>query len=155
MILGIGRGLGTVEYEGFRVDMNTSRERFVEYAELILDGLETGVVEADGEFITQPRREIRPRPTHSFRGRAYAASMSPEAMPIMAQLGVGVLVVPQKDWAIVGEDLDTYRAAWTACHGADVPAPAPLCAGNIVVHADAATVPRSSPTDTSGATTTR
>lgn len=139
MILGIGRGLGKVEYDGFRVDMNTSRERFVEYAQLILDGLETGTVEADGEFVTQPRRDIRPRPVHSFRGRTYAASMSPEAMPIMARLGVGVLVVPQKEWTAVGEDLATYRSAWTECHGPDVPPPAPLCAGNIVLHADAAT----------------
>ena len=31
MIFGIGRGLARIEYEGFRVDMNTSRERLVEY----------------------------------------------------------------------------------------------------------------------------
>jgi len=30
MILGIGRGLGRVEFEGFRVPMEESRERFVE-----------------------------------------------------------------------------------------------------------------------------
>ena len=36
MILGIGRGLARIEYEGFRVDMNTSRERLVEYARLDL-----------------------------------------------------------------------------------------------------------------------
>lgn len=138
MILGIGRGLGKIEYDGFRVDMNTSRERFVEYAELILGGLESGTLEADGEFITLPPREIRPRPVHSFHGRTYAASMSPEAMPIMARLGVGVLVVPQKEWTAVAEDLGTYRATWADHHGPDVPAPAPLCAGNIVLHSDPA-----------------
>src|ERR1044072_5080660 len=44
MILGIGRGLGRVEFEGFRVPMDESRERFVEAAEIILGGLENGYV---------------------------------------------------------------------------------------------------------------
>ncbi|HEY7296068.1 MAG TPA: LLM class flavin-dependent oxidoreductase, partial [Dehalococcoidia bacterium] len=32
VLLGIGRGLGRVEYDGFRADMNESRQRFIEYA---------------------------------------------------------------------------------------------------------------------------
>ena len=43
LILGIGRGLARVEYEGFRVDMDTSRERFVAYAQVVLEGLERGL----------------------------------------------------------------------------------------------------------------
>ena len=77
MILGIGRGLARIEYDGFRVDMNTSRERFVEYARLVTEALELGYMEYDNEFGTQPRRQIRPRPAHSFRGRTYAAAVSP------------------------------------------------------------------------------
>ena len=57
MILGLGRGLARIEYEGFRVDMNTSRERFVEYAKIVLNGLEDGFIEYDNEFGTQPRRD--------------------------------------------------------------------------------------------------
>src|SRR6266849_4216640 len=34
LIFGIGRGLGRIEFGGFRVDMNESRERFVEYARM-------------------------------------------------------------------------------------------------------------------------
>ena len=41
-ILGLGRGLGRVEFEGFGVDMTESRDRFAESAEMILTGLETG-----------------------------------------------------------------------------------------------------------------
>src|SRR5690606_39171419 len=51
MILGIGRGLGRVEFEGFRLDMNQSRGRFVDYAQMLLEGLENGYVEFDGEHI--------------------------------------------------------------------------------------------------------
>ena len=45
MILGIGRGLGRVEYEGFRLDMSESRGRFMESAQMLLDGLENGYCE--------------------------------------------------------------------------------------------------------------
>ena len=42
VILGIGRGLGRVEFEGFRVPMDESRTRFVESAHMLLRGLEDG-----------------------------------------------------------------------------------------------------------------
>ena len=45
MLLGIGRGAGRVELEGFRVSMSESRERFVESAEMILRGLEKRIWE--------------------------------------------------------------------------------------------------------------
>ena len=64
--------------------------------------------------------------------------MSPEAMPLMARLGVGVIVVPQKPWDTVAADLETYRAEWRTVHGTESAPPAPLCAGNIVVDKDPA-----------------
>jgi len=134
LILGIGRGLARVEYDGFRVDMNTSRERFIEYAQMILQGLEQGYLEWDGEFVTQPRRDIRPRPEHSFVGRTYAAAVSPESMPIMAELGIGLLVIPQKPWDIVEEDFRVYHDVWTAHQQG--PPPPPLSGGFCVVDED-------------------
>src|SRR5437763_10331596 len=44
VILGIGRGLGRIEFAGFRAPMGESRERFTEYAHALLQGLETGTV---------------------------------------------------------------------------------------------------------------
>src|SRR6266568_824341 len=35
VILGIGRGLARVEFDGFRADMSESRERFLDYAQMI------------------------------------------------------------------------------------------------------------------------
>src|SRR5229473_5132518 len=86
-ILGIGRGLARIEYEGFRLDQNEGRALFVEYAELILNALEKGYMEG-GRHTNQPRRDIRPLPFRSFRGRTYAAAVSPDSMPVMAKLGV-------------------------------------------------------------------
>ena len=39
VILGLGRGLARVEYEGFRIDQSDGRQRFLEYAELLLNAL--------------------------------------------------------------------------------------------------------------------
>ena len=129
MILGVGRGLGRVEFDGFRVPMDESRDRFIESAELILNGLEQGYVELDGKFVQQPRRDLRPAPFKSFQGRTFAAAVSPESMPVMARLGVGLLVIPQKPWESVREDFDVYHQVWAETHGESSSPPAPLCGG--------------------------
>ena len=67
MILGIGRGLARVEFEGFGLDMSESRGRFIESAQTLLTGLEKGYCEFQGEFVKQTRRDIRPAPLKSFR----------------------------------------------------------------------------------------
>ena len=121
MIFGMGRGLGQVEFEGFRVPMDESRQRFVEYAELILAGLEQGYVKYEGQHISQPRRDIRPAPFKSFKGRTYAAAVSPESSKIMAELGVGILIIPQKPWDSMMAELDTYRGIFREVNDAEAP----------------------------------
>jgi alkanesulfonate monooxygenase SsuD/methylene tetrahydromethanopterin reductase-like flavin-dependent oxidoreductase (luciferase family) len=123
MILGLGRGLGRVEFEGFRVPMGESREMFAEYAQLVMQGLETGVCELDGKFIKQPRREIRPAPFKPFRDRTYAATMSPDSIPILARQGFGILVIPQKPWHEVEKDFAIYNATFREANGRDAPPP--------------------------------
>lgn len=123
MILGIGRGLARVEYDGFRLDMAESRARFAESAELLLNGLENGYCEFDGEFIKQPRRDIRPAPFRSFRGRTYAAAISPESAQLMAQLGVGILIIPQKPWEEVAKELEVYRDTFRRLNREEAPSP--------------------------------
>jgi alkanesulfonate monooxygenase SsuD/methylene tetrahydromethanopterin reductase-like flavin-dependent oxidoreductase (luciferase family) len=126
-ILGIGRGLGRVEFDGFRVPMDESRARFVEAGEMILRGLEQGYCEYDGKYVKQPRRDIRPRPFRSFRGRTYAAAVSPESAHIMAELGIGILIIPQKPWESLALELDDYRGTYRRVNG--VEAPPPVVAG--------------------------
>jgi alkanesulfonate monooxygenase SsuD/methylene tetrahydromethanopterin reductase-like flavin-dependent oxidoreductase (luciferase family) len=126
-ILGIGRGLGRVEFEGFGVNQEESRERFTESAQMILEGLEHGYCEFDGKFVKQVRRDLRPRPFKSFRGRSYAAAVSPESSIIMAKLGIGILIIPQKPWEMVAKELADYRRTFHEVNGTD--APPPICAG--------------------------
>src|SRR2546427_842271 len=55
LILGLGRGAGRVEFDGFRLSMDESRERFVESAEMLLRGPEAGYIGSDGTGGRQPR----------------------------------------------------------------------------------------------------
>ncbi len=127
MILGLGRGAGKVEFEGYRVDMGESRERFVEYAAMILPSLEQGYCEYEGEFISQPRADIRPAPSKTFRGRTYASAVSPEISRIMAELGIGLLIIPQKPWDDVAAELERYGEVFLEVQGR--PAPQPIAFG--------------------------
>jgi len=135
LILGLGRGAGKVEFDGFRLAMDESRPRFVETARMLLEGLECGYCQYDGEFVKQPRADIRPAPFKSFRGRTYAAAVSPESARIMAELGVGILIIPQKPWPEVARELDDYRALYREVNRAE--APAPISAGWTFCDADA------------------
>jgi alkanesulfonate monooxygenase SsuD/methylene tetrahydromethanopterin reductase-like flavin-dependent oxidoreductase (luciferase family) len=135
LILGIGRGLGRVEFEGFGVNQEDSRGIFVESAQMLLEGLERGTCEFDGKFVRQVRRELRPRPFKSFRGRTYAAAVSPESSEIMARLGIGILIIPQKPWDMVVKELHDYRSVFSAVNG--VEAPPPIVAGWVFCDADA------------------
>jgi alkanesulfonate monooxygenase SsuD/methylene tetrahydromethanopterin reductase-like flavin-dependent oxidoreductase (luciferase family) len=134
MILGLGRGVGRVEYDGFRVDMNEARARFVEYTEMLVDALETGTMKMNGRFVQGPERALRPKPFKSFRGRTYAAAVSPESLPIMAKLGIGILVVPQKPWKVVQNDILTYNEIFRRENERD--APPPIVAGWTFVDED-------------------
>lgn len=111
MIVGIGRGAGRIEFDGLRIPQAESRERFVEASRIVLRALEEGRVESDGPFYKVPARDIRPRPFRSFHGRTYGAMVSPETAEILAELGVGLLIIPQKPWEEIARDLSSYEDA--------------------------------------------
>jgi alkanesulfonate monooxygenase SsuD/methylene tetrahydromethanopterin reductase-like flavin-dependent oxidoreductase (luciferase family) len=103
--------------------MGNARQQFKEAAEAIIGALQTGVMEYSGEFVNQPRVELHPAPFASFRDRIYSATVSPESAEIMARLGTGVLVVPQKPWHLVQEETATYRATYREAIGEEPPPP--------------------------------
>jgi len=131
LVLGFGRGLGKMEYEGMRVDINQTRQLFREYAQLIIDALETGIIEG-GELTRQPRRELRPRPERSFRGRIFGSAGSPESVRTVAELGMGVLIINPEPRPALGVDFDTYKKVWAEKQpGRQLPRP--LLSGTIFV----------------------
>jgi alkanesulfonate monooxygenase SsuD/methylene tetrahydromethanopterin reductase-like flavin-dependent oxidoreductase (luciferase family) len=120
-VLGFGRGAARHEFEGFGVPMEESRQRFLEGAEMVLQGLERGYCEYDGQWLKQPRKDIRPKPFKSFAGRVYGAAVSPESSEIMAKLGLGMLIIPQKSWPAIVDDLERHRAAFRAARRIEPP----------------------------------
>ena len=124
LILGIGRGLGQVEFDGFRLAHGRVARALRRVAPRCSSrGLEQGYCEYDGKLRqAAARRDIRPAPFKSFRGRTYAAAVSPESVRIMAELGVGILIIPQKPWEEVAKELDDYRAVYREVNGAEAPA---------------------------------
>ena len=122
-ILGIGRGLGRVEFDAFRAEMSESRRRFTEYTEAIITGLETGYMEYDGELYQQPRARIRPAPYASFKGRTYASAISPESIDLMARLGIGIMIIAQKPWDTVKTELEGYRTRFREVNHTEAPKP--------------------------------
>ncbi len=122
-VFGMGRGLARVEYEGLQINQNESTDRFIESARAVLTGLEQGYVEFDGAFIKQPKVRIRPEPFKSFRGRCYAAAVSPSSAPILAQLGIGMLIIPQKPFSDHLKDVETHAKLYRQVHGCEPPKP--------------------------------
>jgi alkanesulfonate monooxygenase SsuD/methylene tetrahydromethanopterin reductase-like flavin-dependent oxidoreductase (luciferase family) len=131
LVLGFGRGLGRMEYDGMRVDINHTRQLFREYASLIISALETGVIEG-GEITKQPRRELRPRPQRSFKGRIFGSAGSPESVRTVAELGMGVLIINPEPRPALGVDFETYQTVW-AEKQAGRAMPRPMLSGTIFV----------------------
>ena len=127
-ILGIGRGLGRSEFDGLGVEMGQSRRLFTEYTEAIVNALETGELEYDGELYHQSRVTIRPKPTTSYQGRTYASAISPQSIDLMARLKVGLMVIAQKPWDTVRAELDGYRARYLELNGEEPLKPLLVCA---------------------------
>ena len=126
VIVGMERGLAQVEYEGFRVDMGESRGHFVESARMLVNALENNYAEYDGEHIKQPLVEIRPNSFRSFRERTYAAAISPESSVVLAVLGLGIMIIPQRPWHEIQAALASYRSTYREAN--KEPPPAPLVA---------------------------
>lgn len=120
-ILGMGRGAARREFNGFRVDMANSREMFDEAAVIIINGLETGFVEADTKWYKQPRVEVRPRPAGSFKDRTVMVSMSPSSVDVAARYGLKTLRFSQGDWTKALPEINGYRSRFKELHGREAP----------------------------------
>jgi alkanesulfonate monooxygenase SsuD/methylene tetrahydromethanopterin reductase-like flavin-dependent oxidoreductase (luciferase family) len=120
-LVGMGRGLAKREFDAFRVSFSESRARFDQAAEVILRGLETGIVEADTQFYKQPRIEIRPRPRGSFKDRVYMVGMSPQSVEMCGKLGLGCMKFSNAPWDVAAKDVQRHRDLYRASQGREAP----------------------------------
>lgn len=126
VLFGIGRGLARCEYEGFGIPMAESRERFDESARMVLDALETGVIEGAGPHYRQPRTAIRPAPARTFRDRTFCVAMSPDSVLAAADLGARMVMFSQRPWEDQAANVDTYVDRFEEVHRR-APGPPVIC----------------------------
>jgi alkanesulfonate monooxygenase SsuD/methylene tetrahydromethanopterin reductase-like flavin-dependent oxidoreductase (luciferase family) len=123
VLFGMGRGLARCEYAGFGIPMDESRDRFDESARMILDALETGVIEGTGRHFPQPKTPIRPGPGATFKGRTYCVAMSPDSVLAAADLGARMVLFSQRPWEDQAASLAVYRERYAATHHEEAPSP--------------------------------
>lgn len=134
--LGFGRGLSRREYAPFtNIEMDESRGRFDEAAQMVVDGLETGFVEGEGPFYPQSRIEVRPRPETSFAGRIYAVANSSDSVESCARIGGRMIMFAETNWERRMESIERHRELFLELHS--TPAPPPLTADFTFIHHDA------------------
>ncbi|HTK64138.1 MAG TPA: LLM class flavin-dependent oxidoreductase [Pseudonocardia sp.] len=123
LVLGLGRGLGKVEFDALRLDMGQSRELFTEYSEALIDAFDTGVIEHQGALYKQPPTPLRPAPIAPLRGRTYASAVSPSSLDLMIKLGFGILVNGQKPWDLTEKEVKAYHDRFVEINGYEPPKP--------------------------------
>lgn len=120
-VLGMGRGAARREFRSFNRDLADSREIFDESALIIMDGLKTGTVEADGKWFQIPETEIRPRPENWDNDRMVMVSMSSSSVDIAAEYGLKTLRFSQGDWSKAMPEINGYREDFKKKHGRKAP----------------------------------
>ncbi len=119
-IFGMGRGLARREYQGFGIEMDSSRERFDEAANAVLAAMDSGIFESKGPWFTRVPTEIRPRPRAGFRDRAWCIAMSPDSVEAAARLGTGMAMFSQAAWDAASESIERYRSLFREQHAGKV-----------------------------------
>ena len=136
-MLGFGRGLAREEYRAFGVDMNTSRERFDQAAEIILDILETGIAEYDTKHFKQARTMVTPKPEHGYRDRGFlSVAMTPDSGIAAANIGGTMMSFVQLPWAQHHAAVEAWRARFKEVHPHKTPG-APVFSDFTFCHEDA------------------
>jgi alkanesulfonate monooxygenase SsuD/methylene tetrahydromethanopterin reductase-like flavin-dependent oxidoreductase (luciferase family) len=114
LFVGLGRGAGAEEFEGMRVPMGESRERFDEAVQIVKMALTQEVVEFDGRHFHIPRVSIRPRPRSvDLADRLYNAWLSPGSLQLAAATGLAPLFAVERkphEYVAERERYDGLRA---------------------------------------------
>lgn len=111
LTLGFGRGAAKVEFDGLRIDMNSSRERFLEALEVVRKALDPNNrhFSHEGKYFQIPDLQIRPHPRSDLLADMHMAWGSPSSVAVAADNGLKPLVIPQKEWQVHVEEMGEYN----------------------------------------------
>jgi alkanesulfonate monooxygenase SsuD/methylene tetrahydromethanopterin reductase-like flavin-dependent oxidoreductase (luciferase family) len=127
--VGLGRGLGIREYNGHRVPMEESRERFKEGLDVLRASLSEEWFSYDGQFQKIGRTTLRPRPRPDSKllDNLYIAWGSPSSMPVAAHENCKPLFIPQRLWDDHKRELGEYNRIRVEEHGWAPERPTVVC----------------------------
>lgn len=134
VLLGLGRGLARREYERTGIEMSTSRDRFDEAAPMILEALETGMMQGDGPYYPQAAAPIRPKPSRTFRDRTFCVAMSPDSVVEAARIRARMVMFSQRPYEGQLESIERWRDLYREFN-AEAPPP-PVCCDFVFCDAD-------------------
>ncbi len=109
-IFGIGRGAIPTHFQGYGIDQEEARDRFLEGLEVVLGLWTEDDFTYQGRYYQVEGISIAPLPIQRPHPPVYIASNSPDTFNIVGQLGHNILVAPTivtTQGAIAG--LETYR----------------------------------------------
>jgi alkanesulfonate monooxygenase SsuD/methylene tetrahydromethanopterin reductase-like flavin-dependent oxidoreductase (luciferase family) len=110
-IFGIGRGAIPTHFQGYGVDQEEARERFVEGLDMVLGMWTQENYSYRGKYHQAEGITIAPTPIQKPHPPVYIASNSPDTFNLVGQLGHNILVAPTIvtiQGALSG--LETYRS---------------------------------------------
>src|SRR5262245_29666211 len=127
--VGLGRGLGIREYNGHRVPMEESRERFKESLDALRASLTNEWFSYNGDYVKIPRTTLRPRPRPDSKllDNLYIAWGSPSSMPVAAHENCKPLFIPQRLWEDHKKELGEYNRIRVEEHGWKPERPTVVC----------------------------
>lgn len=127
--VGMGRGLGIREYNGHRIPMEESRERFTESLDVLRTALSNEWFSYDGTYNKIPRTSLRPRPRagNTLLDSLYIAWGSPTSMPVAANENCKPLFIPQRLWDDHRNELGEYNRIRVEEHGWQPERPTVVC----------------------------
>ena len=110
-IFGIGRGAIPAHFQGYGVDQEDARERFLEGLEMVLGMWEHDDFSYRGKHFQAEGITVSPKPVQRPHPPVYIASNSPDTFNLVGELGHNILVAPTivtVQGALSG--LETYRS---------------------------------------------
>jgi alkanesulfonate monooxygenase SsuD/methylene tetrahydromethanopterin reductase-like flavin-dependent oxidoreductase (luciferase family) len=111
LYIGVGRGASSKEYGPLGLSMEESRQYFLESQEIVRKALTTRRFSYAGKIWNVNDTSLRPTPrTADITQRMYSAWGSPQTLPIVAQAGLGILIIPMKPWVQYIPEITDYHA---------------------------------------------
>ncbi|NQW23651.1 MAG: LLM class flavin-dependent oxidoreductase [SAR202 cluster bacterium] len=110
-IFGAGRGSMPTHFEGYGIDQEEGRARFIEALEFILGSWQKENFTYDGKYYQAHGFTVTPRPIQQPHPPVYVAANSADTFGIVGELGHSILVAPTivtTEGAVTG--LASYRA---------------------------------------------